>query len=549
MWSHMGSSQHMPESQPKQFGKLRNFLWPIHGYEHKKLIPMFFLFLLISFIYNLLRCMKVTLVVTTGAVGAGSGAEVIPFLKLWGVLPSAVILTYFFTLLASRFNREQVFYIVIAFFLGFYALFTLFLHPNRDALELVWLPQRMSAVLPEGCNGLVSAIRYWPTSLFYILSELWSSVVLSMLFWGYANEVTSVEEAKRFYAIFALGANASGIFSGQIGQMLTMTEYNPNLPFGNNAWDQSIFLQISMVLVLGMVILVLFRWLNKQHTRNENLSAAELFTRKKKNQVSLLESFKCLTRSRYMLYITIIVVAYNIVYNLADVVWTDQVNARMMGNASAISNYMNNVISITGILATLSALMLSGNVIRRFGWTVTAVITPLIWLTMGVGVFSCMLFQTNEIFSGVLFQLFGVPAQALVVLFCSSQICLGRASKYTVFDESKEIAFIPLPQEEQRKGKAVVDGIASRFGKAGGSLLIQVLLVSCASLSNATPYIAIIFFTVIAFWMYAVNGLGKMVRASVDKDLLEKAEASKSAPLGREQQPASTTAVKEGFAA
>lgn len=515
----MQNSQETLSLKPKVFSKFRNFFWPIHGYEHKKLVPMFLLFLLISFIYNLLRCMKVALVVG-GDAGSSAGASVIPFLKVWGVLPSAVILTYFFTLLASRFNREQVFYIVITFFLSFFLLFTAFLHPNHELLELVWLPKRLNQILPTGFQGLISAIQYWPTSLFYILSELWSSVVLSMLFWGYANEVTTVEEAKRFYSIFALGANASGIFSGQIAQLMTFEKFSSGMPFGRTAWEQTVILQIGLVLILGCTILALFRWLNTrvfvQSQEGEGLSAAELFTRKKKNSVSLMASFQCLARSRYMLYIAIVVVAYNIVYNLADVVWTDQINLQMHGESSAINKYMNNVTSVTGMLATFSALFLSGNVIRRFGWTVTAMITPIIWLAMGVGVFGCMLFQMNDTVTGVLLQLFGVPIQTLVVIFGSAQICMGRASKYTVFDESKEIAFIPLPKEEQRKGKAVVDGIASRFGKAGGSLLIQVLLVACASLANAIPYIAAIFFIVIVLWIYAVRGLGKIVKKAVD---------------------------------
>jgi ATP:ADP antiporter, AAA family len=517
----MKNSQETLTTQAKTFSKFRNFFWPIHGYEHKKLVPMFLLFLLISFIYNLLRCMKVALVVG-GSAGSSAGAAVIPFLKVWGVLPSAVILTYFFTVLASRFSREKVFYIVITFFLGFFVLFTLFLYPNHKALELIWLPQHLNVILPAGFKGLIAAIQYWPTSLFYVLSELWSSVVLSMLFWGYANEVTTVEEAKRFYAIFALGANSSGIFSGQIAQCLTFETFNHAMPFGRTAWEQTVILQIGLVLLLGCFILLLFRWLNTrvfpQSKENEGLSAVELFTRKKKNAISLMASFQCLARSRYMLYIAIVVVAYNIVYNLADVVWMDQINLKMQGNSSEINKYMNNVTSVMGMLATFSALFLSGNVIRRFGWTVTAMITPVIWLTMGIGVFGCMLFQMNETLTGVLLQIFGLPIQTLVVLFGSAQICLGRASKYTVFDESKEIAFIPLPKEEQRKGKAVVDGIASRFGKAGGSLLIQFLLITCVTLSNATPYIAIIFFIVIALWIFAVRNLGIIVKRAVDRD-------------------------------
>lgn len=145
-------------------------------------------------------------------------------------------------------------------------------------------------------------------------------------------------------------------------------------------------------------------------------------------------------------------------------------------------------------------------------------ITPLIWLVMGIGVFGCILLQTNPIVSGVLLQVFGLPLQSLILIFGSAQICLGRASKYTVFDESKEIAFVPLPKQEQRKGKAVVDGIGSRFGKAGGSLLIQVLLVTCLNLTNAIPYIAGIFFIVLFIWIYAVQGLSKYVNQTIDTE-------------------------------
>jgi AAA family ATP:ADP antiporter len=301
---------------------------------------------------------------------------------------------------------------------------------------------------------------------------------------------------------------------------MVFEELNTFLPFGNTAWEQTVMVQVALILLLGAVILGLFWWLNKYvfTDHHATVSAAELFIRKKKNAISLMASFQYLARSRYMLYIAIIVVAYNIVYNLADVVWTDQINIRMAGNSAAINRYMNNVTSITGIFATISALFLSGNVIRRFGWKATAMITPLIWLVMGIGVFSCMMFQANEIMTGTLLQCFGLPIQTLILLFGSAQICLGRASKYTVFDESKEIAFIPLPKAEQRKGKAVVDGIGSRLGKAGGSLLIQVLLVTCLNLANAIPYIAILFFIVLMFWIYAVQGLGKFVKQSVDRD-------------------------------
>src|SRR5688572_12882988 len=97
-----------------EFGKMRSFLWPVHHYELKKLLPMLLIFFLISFDYNVLRTMKDTLVVTAES----SGAEAIPFIKVWVMFPSAILFTYLFTRLCNRFSRESVFYIILGIFLG-----------------------------------------------------------------------------------------------------------------------------------------------------------------------------------------------------------------------------------------------------------------------------------------------------------------------------------------------------------------------------------------------------------------------------------------------
>jgi AAA family ATP:ADP antiporter len=329
--------------------------------------------------------MKTTLVVSM----PGSNAEVIPFLKVWAVLPGAILVTYLYTKLSNRLRREQVFYITLGLFISFFILFLTVLHPNRESLELTQFSNFLYTVLPEGLRGLVSMIRHWPLSLFYVISELWSSVVLSMLFWGFANEITKVDEAKRFYAIFALGANFSGIFSGQIAQWLKVHEYHPGLPFGRTAWDQTLYLQVGVVLILALVIIALFRWVNTHILAPAHIANSALNKEPAKIKLSLKECFAYLMKSRYIMYITILVVVYNIVYNLTDVLWTDQVKLRFP-DANDFNAYTNKVASITGVFATLSGFMLSGNVIRRYGWTVTALITPIIWLITSVGFLGCL---------------------------------------------------------------------------------------------------------------------------------------------------------------
>lgn len=38
-------------------------------------------------------------------------------------------------------------------------------------------------------GGPIAILRNWTFCLFYVMAELWGSVVVSLLFWGFANQV------------------------------------------------------------------------------------------------------------------------------------------------------------------------------------------------------------------------------------------------------------------------------------------------------------------------------------------------------------------------
>jgi len=184
-----------------KFGKIRSFLWPIHSSELSKFIPMLVVFFLIAFNYNVLRAAKDTLIVTAPA----SGAEAIPFIKVWAILPMALVMTYVFTKLSNKHSTEKVFYLMMCIFLGFFALFTFVLYPLREVLHPHAFADKLATILPHGFKGLIAMIRNWTLTSFYVMAELWGTAILSVLFWGFANEVTTVHEAKRFYALFGVG--------------------------------------------------------------------------------------------------------------------------------------------------------------------------------------------------------------------------------------------------------------------------------------------------------------------------------------------------------
>ena len=61
----------------------------------------------------------------------------------------------------------------------------------------------------------------------------------------------------------------------------------------------------------------------------------------------------------------------------------------------------------------------------------------------------------------------------------------------------------------QVKGKAAIDVVGARFGKAAGSLLQQVLIGWFGSLRAVTGHIAVLLFGIIGLWIWADVKLGR----------------------------------------
>lgn len=494
----------MPKSGTEDFSGWRAFLWPVHNYELKKLIPMLCIFFFISFNYNVLRTLKDSLIVTAKS----SGAEVIPFIKVWVLFPGALALTWLFNYVSSRWSRERTFYIILSFFLSFFILF-LALYPYRDELHPHHTADWLTTVLPLGFKGLIAMYRYWMFTTFYVMSELWGTIVLFVLFWGFANHVTKLGEAKRFYGLFGIGANFSGIFAGEASIYFLKHQFTDLIPYGKESWDQSLFLIISMVVVAGLITIALFRHLNEKVLKDPRFYDPAQCTKEKPTakRVKLRESFRYLLGSNYLLCIATIVVSYNVIINLVEVLWKYEVRA-LYPDPSDYSVYMNQVSVVIGTIATLSALVVSGNAIRKFGWTFTAMITPAILLVTSIGFFF-FFFVDQWALSFDIRSLLGISPLALAVFFGTLQNCLSRGAKYTVFDASKEIAYIPLSPESRLNGKAAIDGVCSRMGKSGGALVHQSLLIFFSTLSASAPYVAAVLMAVIIIWCVAVRRLGR----------------------------------------
>jgi ATP:ADP antiporter, AAA family len=492
----------MTPSVDYEFGPVRSIIWPIYRHELKKMLPMLFMLFLICFNYTVLRNMKDSVVITA------AGAEIIPFIKVWALLPMAVVVTLIFAKMSNIFSQERVFYIMISIFLAFYALFAFVLYPLREVFEPQVSADYLEQILPAGFKGMIAMYRHWLLTAFYVVSELWSTAIMSVLFWGFANEVTRINEARRFYGTFGIASNFAAIAAGQSGIYFSQQmEFNADYGLGTSAWEHSVMMLTGVVIVSGILTMGIFRWINCNVLTDPSFDEFHLTKReiKKKGRLSLRESFAYLSNSKYLICIAILVVAYNLVINLVEVVWKDQLR-HLYPSPNDYNTYVNNLTSIQGVVSTISALFMA-KFIGRFGWTSTALVTPLTMLITSAGFFGFMLFQGNS--SGAVVALTGTTPLAIAVFFGSAQNCLSKAAKYSFFDTTKEMAFIPLSHECKLKGKAAIDGVGSRLGKSGGSLVHQGLLMFLGSLAVSAPYVAIILMIVIGFWFFACRSLGR----------------------------------------
>lgn len=518
----------MSQEAKQEFGKWRSFFWPVHAFELKKLLPMFFMFFFISFNYTILRDTKDTLIVTA------AGAEAIPFLKSFGVVPAAILFMLLYAKLSNVLSKENLFYVTLLPFVIFFGLFALVMYPAREALMPTTSAEWLKSVLPAGWGGLAATYQNWMYAVFYILAELWGSVVLSLLFWGFANQITKVGEAKRFYSLFGLGANLALLLSGPAIYYVSIMR--KNLTASVDPWQISLNYLMGMVVVAGVAVLAIYWWMHRNvltDTRFYDPNQERAPGKKKKAKLSMLDSFKFIFSSKYLLSLAVLVIAYGISINLVEVTWKGQVKLQYP-NFNDYSAFMGLFSTVTGAVTVLMMLFVGGNLVRRKGWGFAAMVTPVVLLITGVAFFSFVIFREDlapkiaEIGKNFPLLLTWMDPLFLAVIFGAAQNIMSKSSKYSLFDPTKEMAYIPLDDDSKVKGKAAVDVVGARLGKSGGST-IQIALLTFGTLASVAPYIALILFAVIGVWIVAVRSLNKQfVKLTAEQN---KAAEGASSPI------------------
>lgn len=473
--------------------------FPIEKHEMPKFLWTSFLMMLTIYVYSILRGTKDAMLISK------MGAELISTVKLWGVTTSAILFMLIYTKIVDGFTRTNLYHIINWFFMGFFIAFLFFLYPNIES------------VCPD-TSGLIESMPYlkyfflmvsgWPYTLFYIFSELWGSVMLSLMFWQLANQITAIPEAKRFYPLFGFfaqfGLGLAGVLSSSLSKV-------------NTGWDDSLLYITATVIFSGILISLSVEMLGKIVGKDE-LNGAKKAGGKKKVKMGFGESIKYVMSSKYIGLITLLILCYGISINLVEGLWKKSMNIYLPDPNAYIA--FNGYVQTATAVATGIAMLSGSYLLRVLSWRTAAILTPIIILVTGVPFFIFMVMK-DELNPALI--AYGSSAIAFAVMFGAVQNALSKATKYSFFDPTKEMSYIPLDDDLRSKGKAAADVIGGRLGKSGGALIQFVLLslMPGSNLLSLAPSMFTIFVVIMIVWFIAAFGLAKEFKAKTEETSAE----------------------------
>ena len=495
------------------------FFIPIHKEEYKKFLSMGMMLFLVLFNYNILRALKDAFIVPN------IGAEAISFIKMYIVTPAAILFAIFYAHLTNIMNFNRIFYLLSSFFLVFFLIFAFVLYPYRTEIH------PSTEYIPQLINSEISIASFtihlnhfkwffkiygkWLYTVFYIVAELWGSAMIFMLFWQFANRITKTEEAKRLYPMCGFIGHIGSTLSGFFVQYFASQTVQKFIFLGIEYDNQLIVSTMLTASLFTILYVILFYYVSHYVVTHKIYITKAKKPGELKTKISLAESFKIIFSSKYLGLLIILIFSYGMSINIIEGVWKAKAK-ELYPTTTEFSNFTGQVLAWTGI-CSMMFMLFSAHILRIFGWFIGAMFTPVMMLVTG-GVFFTFVVFHNE--ASELLKNWNLNILAMSVFLGAIQNILTKGTKYSLFDATKEMAYIPANEHIKSKGKAAVDVVGARGAKSGGAFIQSLLfmLFPAATYSTIAPYLMVVFILVILVWVYGVKKLNISYQYRLSRD-------------------------------
>lgn len=475
--------------------RFKDAYWPIHTNEYCHFFYMSALMFCILFNQSVLRIIKDSILI------AEVSAEITNFAKVYCVTPLAAVFVVIYAKMVNRFTFEQIFSYLTIFFLAFFIFFAWIIYPNVHAWHFDSEKMQALATLYPYLKWYIALGQNWSYVLFYVLAELWPNIFYILMFWQLANQITTTEQAKRFYIRFSLFGNSAVVIVGLI--LMSLASENSFIHKYYGKTGSKIFLvqsSIGFVAIFSALSIFLVKRIYKKVVLNTTQYS---LAKSSKIKLSLKESFSYIISSRYLWLLLICSAAFGLTMNLVEAVWKAKIK-ELYSTVNQYAEFNSLYIMWTGI-SIMFMTVIGNKIMQHQNWFIAAIITPVIIMATGSMFFILIVFEDYS--ASFAEKVLLTSPLVLAVTIGAIQNIIVKGAKYSIWDTSREMLYIPLDNELKTKGKAAVDIVSSKIGKSSSGLIQSILftIFPSATAISIAPFMMIIFIAACVVWIRAVR--------------------------------------------
>ena len=360
-----------------------------------------------------------------------------------------VVAVAVFTILARSFRRQQLTYILSAFFILCYLIYSFVLDDPGD-------------------------VTVWS---FYLFGDLFSTMMVATFF-AFLNDSVDAGSAKRLYGLIGLGGVTGGFFgSAVVG--VNVESLSPAL---------SMWLCLAIAVAIALVAMAAGRVASRAPGSEASKGPREDSDAQTEGSPTnpAWEGARLALRSRYLLSVVAIVGLYEMVSTIMDFQFTSAVLHYLEG--PEIGEHFPRVFTFTNMVALVVQLFLTSLVMTRFGVGTALLFLPVAALLGSAGFLI-----------------------APVLLMGSLLNTSDNGFSYSINQSAKEALYVPTTRDEKYKAKAFIDMFVQRFAKAlavGLSLLITTLFSGYAGIR----WLSLLTAAILILWILAARYAGRVFR-------------------------------------
>lgn len=295
------------------------------------------------------------------------------------------------------------------------------------------------------CRALLASGGAWVVVVLYNFVEVFGTFLI-LQFWTFAGDMFSSREAKRLFPFIGAGAVVASVVCGALLSAVVKLVGTENL----------LFLQMAMLAVAAFVVVRLGR-LERARLTDAVMQSHRPGLRRTKFQVK--SQVHDVFASKHLKIIAGMTVATFITVPLIDYQFKVLAKEAFTGpggvDTDALSGFMAAFSALTGIIAAVMQLGLTGRILERFGVVASLAVLPATLLVGMAGMIA------------------GVAGAFHAAIFTKGA---ENAFRYSIYDATMQVIYTPVPGHVRGRAKTFIDGIVKPIsGGVAGAAMVAIV--------------------------------------------------------------------------